>query len=142
MRKMYATALGVVVLTGAALAQGGVTPPMQVPAIREPHHFVKLDNKYTRVLDVTVEPFSGTLYHIHENPYFWISIGPATLRGPEYAAPCEKRPVRFWEINSSASYPMPSETKAKPWKDVGSVTAVPAAACLAMPNLICAPYDN
>jgi len=81
MRKTYATALGVVVLTGAALAQGGVTQPMQVPAIREPHHFVKLDNKYTRVLDVTVEPFSGTLYHIHENPYFWISIGPATLRG-------------------------------------------------------------
>ena len=83
---MYGTALGVVALTGAVLAQGGVTPPMQVPAIREPHHFVKLDNKYTRVLDVTVEPFSGTLYHIHENPYFWISIGPATLRGQTLGA--------------------------------------------------------
>src|SRR5688500_12710002 len=64
-----------------ASAQGVPTPEMQVPAIREPHHFVKLDNKYARVLDVTVAPFSGTLYHIHENPYFWISIGAATLRG-------------------------------------------------------------
>ena len=68
------------------MAQGVPTPEMQVPAIREPHHFVKLDNKYARVLDVTVEPFSGTLYHIHENPYFWISIGPATLRGQTLGA--------------------------------------------------------
>jgi hypothetical protein len=67
-------------------AQDVPTPEMQVPAIREPHHFVKLDNKYARVLDVTVEPFSGTLYHIHENPYFWISIGAATLRGQTYGA--------------------------------------------------------
>jgi hypothetical protein len=33
-----------------------------------------------RVLDDTVPGFDGTLFHIHENPYFWISIGPATLR--------------------------------------------------------------
>ena len=59
---------------------------MQVPAIREPHHFVKLDNKYARVLDVTVPPFGGTLYHIHENPYFWISIGAAKLRGQSLGA--------------------------------------------------------
>jgi hypothetical protein len=59
---------------------------MQVPAIREPHHFVKLDNKYARVLDVTVAPYDGTLYHIHENPYFWISIGAATLRGQTLGA--------------------------------------------------------
>jgi hypothetical protein len=81
MKKIYGVALGVAALTSAALAQGVATPEMQVPAIREPHHFVKLDNKYARVLDVTVAPYSGTLYHIHENPYFWISIGPATLRG-------------------------------------------------------------
>jgi hypothetical protein len=86
MRKIYGVALGVVALTGVAMAQGGVTPEFQVPAIREPHHFVKLDNKYARVLDVTVAPFSGTLYHIHENPYFWISIGPATLRGQTLGA--------------------------------------------------------
>ena len=68
------------------MAHGAPTPEMQVPAIREPHHFVKLDNKYARVLDVTVPPYSGTLYHIHENPYFWISIGPATLRGQSLGA--------------------------------------------------------
>ena len=86
MRTIYGAGLGIAMLTGAAMAQGVPTPAMQVPAIREPHHFVKLDNKYARVLDVTVEPFSGTLYHIHENPYFWISIGAATLRGQTLGA--------------------------------------------------------
>ena len=86
MRKFYGVGLGIMALTCALMAQGAVTPEMTVPAIREPHHFVKLDNKYVRVLDVTVEPFSGTLYHIHENPYFWISIGAATLRGQTLGA--------------------------------------------------------
>jgi quercetin dioxygenase-like cupin family protein len=64
----------------AVLGQGAPVPTFTVPAIREPHHFVKLDNDYVRVLDVTVEPFSGTLYHIHENPYVYVSIGAATLK--------------------------------------------------------------
>jgi hypothetical protein len=81
MKRIYGVGLGVLALTCGALAQGAATPDMQVPAIREPHHFVKLDNKFARVLDVTVAPYDGTLYHIHENPYFWISIGAATLRG-------------------------------------------------------------
>ena len=67
-------------LTSSLYAQGVATPEFQIPAIREPHHFVKLDNKFVRVLDVTVPGYDGTLFHIHENPYFWISIGPATLR--------------------------------------------------------------
>lgn len=86
MLKIYAVGLGVAALTCGALAQGVATPEFQVPAIREPHHFVKLDNKYARVLDVTVAPYDGTLYHIHENPYFWISIGAATLRGQTLGA--------------------------------------------------------
>jgi hypothetical protein len=95
MRNIYGVAASIVALSCAVtasipstrvMAQGVPTPEMQVPAIREPHHFVKLDNKYARVLDVTVAPFSGTLYHIHENPYFWISIGAATLRGQTLGA--------------------------------------------------------
>jgi hypothetical protein len=86
MRNICGIGAVMAVLASGLLAQGVATPEMQVPAIREPHHFVKLDNKYARVLDVTVEPFSGTLYHIHENPYFWISIGPATLRGQSLGA--------------------------------------------------------
>jgi hypothetical protein len=78
--------VGLAVLTVTTFAQGVPTPELQVPAIREPHHFVKLDNKYVRVLDVTVPAFGGTLYHIHENPYFWISIGAATLRGQSLGA--------------------------------------------------------
>ena len=95
MKKVCGVGLGIVACTllvtasmvsKRVIAQGVATPEMQVPAIREPHHFVKLDNKYARVLDVTVAPFSGTLYHIHENPYFWISIGPAMLRGQTLGA--------------------------------------------------------
>ena len=81
MKTIRAVAIGVTALAGSAIAQGVPTPGFVVPAIREPHHFVKLDNKYVRVLDVTVEPHGGTLFHIHENPYFWIAIGAADLRG-------------------------------------------------------------
>lgn len=70
-----------------AWAQNQPTPEFQVPVIREPHHFVKLENKYVRVLDVTVPAYSSTLYHIHENPYFWMSIGPATLKGNVLGSP-------------------------------------------------------
>jgi hypothetical protein len=86
MNKLLRVGMGIAVMSHGMLAQGVPTPEMQVPAIREPHHFVKLDNKYARVLDVTVAPYSGTLYHIHENPYFWISIGAATLRGQTLGA--------------------------------------------------------
>ena len=67
-------------------AQGAPLPPYQVPATREPHHDVKLDNRLVRVLDVTVAPFDGTLYHIHENPYTYVSIGPATLKAQALGA--------------------------------------------------------
>jgi hypothetical protein len=74
-------ALAAGALSCGLFAQGAATPAYQIPTIREPHHFVKLDNAYVRVLDVTVPGFDSTLYHIHENPYFWIAIGDATLRG-------------------------------------------------------------
>ena len=80
MRSLMIVPAAVAALACGLYAQGVPTPQYQIPAIREPHHFVKLDNKYVRVLDVTVPGFDGTLFHIHENPYFWISIGPATLR--------------------------------------------------------------
>jgi hypothetical protein len=80
MRAFGFTPAAIAALACTLYAQGVSTPEYQIPAIREPHHFVKLDNKYVRVLDVTVPGFDGTLFHIHENPYFWISIGPATLR--------------------------------------------------------------
>jgi hypothetical protein len=86
MTKIGGVLMAITLFACSVLAQGAATPELQVPAIREPHHFVKLDNKYARVLDVTVEPFSGTLYHIHENPYFWIAIGAATLRGQTLGA--------------------------------------------------------
>jgi quercetin dioxygenase-like cupin family protein len=66
--------------TATLAAQGAPMPTYMVPATREPHHTVKLENQYVRVLDVTVAPFDGTLYHIHENPYVYVSIGPATLK--------------------------------------------------------------
>jgi hypothetical protein len=78
--RLMVSALTIGVAASRLFAQGVPTPAYQIPAIREPHHFVKLDNAYVRVLDVTVPGFDSTLYHIHENPYFWIAIGDATLR--------------------------------------------------------------
>jgi hypothetical protein len=61
-------------------AQGAPPPIYTVPATREPHHDVKLENRYVRLLDVTVPPWDSTLFHIHENPYVYVSIGAATLK--------------------------------------------------------------
>jgi hypothetical protein len=87
MKSLVFIPLALIVFSDGLGAQGAPVPPYQIPAIREPHHFVKLDNKYVRVLDVTVPGYDGTLYHIHENPYFWISIGAATLRGNTLGTP-------------------------------------------------------
>jgi hypothetical protein len=116
MRKIYGVGVSVAALSCTLLAQGASTPEMQVPAIREPHHFVKLDNKYARVLDVTVEPFSGTLYHIHENPYFWISIGAATLRGQTLGA---KEIINIEPVDAEVRY-SPALTHR-----VGNIAATP-----------------
>jgi hypothetical protein len=116
MRKIYGVGLGIAALAGVVMAQGASTPEMQVPAIREPHHFVKLDNKYARVLDVTVEPFSGTLYHVHENPYFWISIGAATLRGQTLGA---KEIINIEPVDAEVRY-SPALTHR-----VGNIAATP-----------------
>jgi quercetin dioxygenase-like cupin family protein len=70
----------VVAVTWALLAQGAPNPTYMVPAAREPHHDVKLDNQYVRLLDVTVPAWDSTLFHIHENPYVYVSIGAATLK--------------------------------------------------------------
>ena len=116
MRKIPAVGLAMAVVAARLMAQGSTTPEMQVPAIREPHHFVKLDNKYARVLDVTVEPFSGTLYHIHENPYFWISIGAATLRGQSLGA---KEIINIEPVDAEVRY-SPALTHR-----VGNIAATP-----------------
>jgi hypothetical protein len=68
------------VLASGLLAQGAPMPTYVVPTTREPHHDVKLDNQYVRVLDVTVPAYDSTLFHIHENPYVYVSIGAATLK--------------------------------------------------------------
>jgi hypothetical protein len=87
MRSLGFIPLALVALSAGLFGQGAPVPTFQIPAIREPHHFVKLDNQYVRVLDVTVPGYDSTLYHIHENPYFWISIGAATLRGNTLGSP-------------------------------------------------------
>src|SRR5262245_35700662 len=75
------TFLGASLLTCSLQSQGSPAPMLTGPAIREPHHTVKLENRYVRVLDVTVPTFDSTLFHIHPDPYVWVSIGAATLKG-------------------------------------------------------------
>jgi hypothetical protein len=49
------------------MAQGAPPPAFSIPAIREPHHDVKLENRYVRVLDVTVPPYDSPLSHTLTN---------------------------------------------------------------------------
>jgi hypothetical protein len=78
---MMKTFLLVSAVAGVAwVGQGAPLPTYTVPAIREPHHNVMLENRYVRILDVTVPGFDSTLFHIHENPYVYVSIGAATLK--------------------------------------------------------------
>ncbi|MEO8075352.1 MAG: PQQ-binding-like beta-propeller repeat protein [Acidobacteriota bacterium] len=56
------------IVTCGVLAQGAPNPTYMVPATREPHHNVKLDNQYVRLLDVTVpawETRGAVIYSIH-----------------------------------------------------------------------------
>lgn len=61
------------VFASAAVAQ----TPNAVPAAKEPHHHLVLENEYVRVLRVHIPGHSATLLHQHDVPYVYVSLGPA-----------------------------------------------------------------
>jgi hypothetical protein len=50
-----------------------------VPLSAEPHHRLVLQNEFTRVYNVSVQPLDATLIHKHDLPYLAVNLGPADL---------------------------------------------------------------
>ena len=50
-----------------------------VPVGNEPHHHLVIENKFTKVYDVTVPPHSQTLLHQHNYDYVYVTLGAATI---------------------------------------------------------------
>ncbi len=72
---------------------GSTTPEEPMPASLEPHHHVKYENQYIRVLEVTLEPGESSLFHTHSIDVWHVTLADAVVReqkqgenwGPETA---------------------------------------------------------
>ena len=53
--------------------------PVVVPAAKEPHHHLVLENSYVRVLRVSVPAHDATLLHQHDVPYIYVALGPGDV---------------------------------------------------------------
>ena len=53
--------------------------PVAVPAAKEPHHHLILENSYVRVLRVSVPAHDATLLHQHDVPYIYVALGPGDV---------------------------------------------------------------
>jgi len=53
--------------------------PVAVPAAKEPHHHLVLENSYVRVLRVSVPAHDATLLHKHDVPYIYVALGPGDV---------------------------------------------------------------
>jgi hypothetical protein len=53
--------------------------PVAVPAAKEPHHHLVLENSYVRVLRVSVPAHDATLLHQHDVPYIYVALGPGDV---------------------------------------------------------------
>lgn len=77
----------------SAPASGLTTPREPMPASQEPHHLLKYENQYMRILEVTLEPGESSLFHTHSVDVLYIILADAVVRaqnqgegwGPENA---------------------------------------------------------
>ncbi len=53
--------------------------PVAVPAAKEPHHHLVLENSYVRVLRVSIPAHDATLLHQHDVPYIYVALGPGDV---------------------------------------------------------------
>ena len=62
---------------------GSTTPKEPMPASLEPHHHVKYENQYVRVLEVTLQPGESSLFHTHSLDILYITMADAVARAQE-----------------------------------------------------------
>jgi quercetin dioxygenase-like cupin family protein len=51
-----------------------------MPARLEPHHHIRYENQYLRVLDVTLEPGESSLLHTHSLDVVYLTLADAVAR--------------------------------------------------------------
>jgi quercetin dioxygenase-like cupin family protein len=59
---------------------GSTIPKEPMPASLEPHHHVKYENQYIRVLEVTLEPGESSLFHTHSIDFLYVTLADAVVR--------------------------------------------------------------
>jgi quercetin dioxygenase-like cupin family protein len=72
---------------------GSTTSREPMPASLEPHHHVRYENQYVRVLEVTLEPGESSLFHTHSVDVLYVTLADSMAReqrqgadwGPETA---------------------------------------------------------
>jgi len=64
-------------LTATLLAAQSIAPEVELNA--EPHHHLTLENKYVRVYNVEVPPYTDTLMHWHRHDYIFVTLGPTEV---------------------------------------------------------------
>jgi quercetin dioxygenase-like cupin family protein len=67
--------LAFLMLITAAVSEKTFALQPAVPVHQEPRHRLVLERDRSRVLDVLIVPGDTTLYHIHAQPIFYISLG-------------------------------------------------------------------
>lgn len=72
------------VLVAAGLASAAFGADQAVPAAREPHHHIRLENAYVRTLEVRMVPGEQTEYHLHAIPSVVVELSHAQTVSHEW----------------------------------------------------------
>jgi hypothetical protein len=88
--------LAFLMLITAAVSEKTFALQPAVPVHQEPRHRLVLERDRSRVLDVLIVPGDTTLYHIHAQPIFYISLGlgPAKSKSTGKTGPIRKPGAR------------------------------------------------
>lgn len=64
-------------------SSASTTPKGPMPANLEPHHHLKYENQYIRVLEVTLERRESSLFHTHSLDVLYVTLADAVVRAQE-----------------------------------------------------------
>ncbi len=67
-----------------------------VPIYEEPRHRLVLDNGTERILNLSVPPGDTTLYHVHDQPIFYVTLSFTQLRTQVQGGGWTSQPMEPW----------------------------------------------
>jgi mannose-6-phosphate isomerase-like protein (cupin superfamily) len=97
-------AIGCAVLTILVGGPTGVSRAEEtvVPVYEEPMHRLVLDREPVRVLDVGLEPDETSLYHLHEDPIFYIALDISEVDAQVLGEEWKRTRVAEWQTGAVA----------------------------------------